>query len=60
MVSIILKKATGSLNRQVLVGARKFTEFGIEQKKMIPELKSVENSVKINVNHTVNTDNFDI
>ena len=39
-------KAMGSLDRQVLSGARKFTELGIEKKKPIPELKIVENSTK--------------
>ncbi len=39
-------KATGSLDRQVLSGARKFTELGIEKKKTIPELKIVENTPK--------------
>jgi len=39
-------KATGSLDRQVLSGARKFAELGIEKKKTIPELKIVENSPK--------------
>lgn len=39
-------KAMGSLDRQVLSGARKFTELGIEKKKTIPELKIVENSTK--------------
>ena len=37
-------KATGSLERQVLPGARKFDELGIEKKKDIPELKMVESS----------------
>jgi len=39
-------KATGSLDRQVLSGARKFTELGIEKKKTIPDLKVVENNTK--------------
>ncbi len=39
-------KATSSLDRQVLSGARKFTELGIEKKKTIPELKIVENTPK--------------
>jgi DNA recombination protein RmuC len=39
-------KATGSLDRQVLNSARKFTELGIEKKKTIPELKVVENNSK--------------
>ena len=39
-------KAAGSLDRQVLSGARKFTELGIEKKKPIPELKIVENTTK--------------
>ena len=39
-------KAMGSLDRQVLSGARKFTELGIEKKKSLPELKIVENSTK--------------
>ena len=39
-------KAMGSLDRQVLSGARKFTELGIEKKKPIPDLKIVENTTK--------------
>ncbi len=39
-------KATGSLERQVLSGARKFTELGIEKKKTIPDLKVVETTPK--------------
>ena len=39
-------KAMGSLDRQVLTGARKFTELGIEKKKPIPDLKIVENITK--------------
>ena len=39
-------KAIGSLDRQVLSGARKFTELGIEKKKPIPELRIVENLPK--------------
>ncbi len=39
-------KAMGSLDRQVLSGARKFTELGIEKKKPIPELRIVENTPK--------------
>lgn len=39
-------KATGSLDRQVLPGARKFGELGIEKKKDIPELKMVESSTR--------------
>ena len=39
-------KAIGSLDRQVLSGARKFTELGIEKKKPIPELRIVENTPK--------------
>lgn len=39
-------KATGSLDRQVLPGARKFDELGIEKKKEIPELKMVESSAR--------------
>ena len=39
-------KAIGSLDRQVLTGARKFTELGIEKKKSIPELRIVENMPK--------------
>ena len=39
-------KAMGSLDRQVLSGARKFTELGIEKKKPIPELKIVETTTK--------------
>ncbi len=50
-------KATGSLDKQVLSGARKFTEFGIEQKKQIPDLKVIENSPKFNINHTVKSKN---
>ena len=50
-------KATGSLDRQVLSGARKFTELGIEQKKSIPELKIVETSSKSVINQNVSTSN---
>ncbi len=39
-------KATGSLDRQVLPGARKFSELGIEKKKEIPEPKMVESSTR--------------
>ena len=39
-------RATGSLDRQVLPGARKFDELGIEKKKEIPELKMVESSTR--------------
>ena len=39
-------KAMGSLDRQVLSGAKKFTELGIEKKKPIPELKIVETTTK--------------
>ncbi len=39
-------KATGSLDRQVLPGARKFGELGIEKKKEIPEVKMVEASTR--------------
>lgn len=39
-------KATGSLDRQVLPGARKFGELGIEKKKDLPELKMVESSTR--------------
>ncbi len=39
-------KAMGSLDRQVLSGARKFTDLGIEKKKPIPELKIVETTTK--------------
>ena len=39
-------KAMGSLDRQVLSGARKFTELGIEKKKPIPKLKIVETTTK--------------
>lgn len=50
-------KATGSLDRQVLSGARKFTELGIEKKKSIPDLKVVENSAKIQLNHSISENN---
>ena len=50
-------KATGSLDRQVLSGARKFTELGIEQKKPIPDLKIVENSSKSLMNQGITTNN---
>ena len=50
-------KATGSLDRQVLSGARKFTEYGIEEKKKIPDLKVIENTPKVNINHIVNSNN---
>lgn len=46
-------KATGSLDRQVLSGARKFIELGIEQKKSIPDIKMVENTPKFVINHGV-------
>ena len=46
-------KATGSLDRQVLSGARKFKELGIERKKDIPELKIVENTTKSFINHDI-------
>ena len=36
-------KATGSLNRKVLSGARKFTQLGIEQKKPLATLQNIEN-----------------
>ena len=49
--------ATGSLDRQVLPGARKFTELGIEKKKPLPELKIVENSAKSIANQSVNLGN---
>jgi len=39
-------KAMGSLDRQVLSGARKFTELGIEKNKSIPDLKIIENTTK--------------
>jgi DNA recombination protein RmuC len=48
-------KAAGSLESQVLPGARKFIELGIEQKKPIPELKIVENTPKIISNYSVGT-----
>lgn len=48
-------KAIGSLDRQVLPGARKFTELGIERKKPIPVLKMVENMPKSVINHSVTT-----
>lgn len=48
-------KATGSLDRQVLSGARKFAELGIEQKKPLPDLKIVENTPKFVINHDVKT-----
>ncbi len=50
-------KATSSLDRQVLPGARKFTELGIEQKKPIPDLKIVENSSKSVMNQSLNVNN---
>ncbi len=49
--------AVGSLDRQVLSSARKFTELGIEQKKPIPELKIIENSARDNIGHGVKTSN---
>lgn len=42
-------KVTGSLDRQVLAGARKFTQLGIEQKKSLAELREIENKIKVNV-----------
>lgn len=50
-------KATGSLDRQVLSGARKFIELGIEQKKPIPDIKMVENTPKFVINHDVKANN---
>ncbi len=50
-------KATGSLDRQVLPGARKFKELGIEQKKPIPDIKMVENTPKFIINHSLKTKN---
>ena len=38
--------ATGSLERNLLPGARKFTELGIQNKKEIPELKPVETATR--------------
>ena len=35
-------KAVGSLERQVLPGARRFPEMGIQEKKPLPELEQVE------------------
>lgn len=35
-------KAVGSLERQVLPGARKFVEMGVQPKKVIPELEQLE------------------
>jgi DNA recombination protein RmuC len=39
-------KAVGSLERNVLPGARKFTELGIHAKKDVPELEPVESGVR--------------
>lgn len=39
-------KAVGSLERQVLPGARKFTELGIHSKKAIPELDPIEQAAR--------------
>ncbi len=50
-------KSIGSLDRQVLPGARKFKDLGIEQKKPIPDLKMVENTPKFVINHGVKTNN---
>ena len=40
-------KAVGSLERQVLPGARKFTEMGVSPKKKIPELDPIESQVRM-------------
>ncbi|MCK5322531.1 MAG: DNA recombination protein RmuC [Desulfobulbaceae bacterium] len=40
-------KAVGSLERQVLPGARKFTEMGVSPKKKIPELDPIESQVRL-------------
>ncbi len=42
-------KVTGSLERQVLPSARKFTQLGIEQKKSLAEVREIENKIKVNV-----------
>ena len=49
-------RAAGSLDKQVLKGARKFSELGIEEKKPISELRIVENAVKTYTNHAVKMD----
>ncbi len=38
--------AVGSLDRQVLPGARKFTEMGIQSKKPLPDLEQIEKSTR--------------
>ncbi len=38
--------AVGSLDRQVLPGARKFTEMGIQPKKPLPDLDQIEKSTR--------------
>jgi len=43
-------KAVGSLERQVLPGARKFQELGLQSKKEIPTAQSLE-SVPRNTDH---------
>ena len=39
-------KAVGSLERNVLPGARKFTELGVQPRKQLDELSSVESSAR--------------
>jgi len=39
-------KAIGSLERQVLPGARKFTEMGVQAKHEIPHIDDIEKKVR--------------
>ncbi|HEV2321082.1 MAG TPA: DNA recombination protein RmuC, partial [Gammaproteobacteria bacterium] len=39
--------AVGSLERQVLPAARRFTELGVQAKKEIPELDPIESAPRI-------------
>jgi DNA recombination protein RmuC len=39
--------AVGSLERQVLPAARRFTELGVQSKKDMPELEPVETSPRL-------------
>ncbi|HEX4299599.1 MAG TPA: DNA recombination protein RmuC, partial [Gammaproteobacteria bacterium] len=39
--------AVGSLERQVLPAARRFTELGVQSKKDMPELEPVETAVRL-------------
>jgi len=47
-------KAIGSLERQVLPGARKFTELGVQAKEELPEINEVEKKSR-DVANIINT-----